>query len=384
MALLLAATAYSHASRAADIGQPMVEPDWYLSVFGGASFAQGLATISSQKEIRLNDGFLLGGAIGRNLGEGLRSELEISYATNDNDWAQELAGGTKYELNGSTSAVFVLGNLWKDIRLSDTVQPYVGGGVGVGILNSDSESVDVDWDIDGFGLAGQLGAGLRFALTERLAVDAGYRLRAVVDASSNNGDNDNGVFSFYSHGVQLGASYALGADSRIIGAAGDPSSWYVSLFAGAIFTETGWNYGGSSYLIDHKTGFTVGGAVGTHIAPELRAELELSYARSKLENYSERDNDTQDASGDLEQGFILANIWKDFEFGLFTPYIGGGIGVGVLHFDDSELDSDKMSNDTNIGLAGQFRCRRPDGGRRQHVDRGRLSLQEHSRCSPDR
>lgn len=354
LALVLAATVYSQAGRAADISQPVAEPDWYLSVFGGASFAHGHATIDDQKDLKFDDGFLLGGAIGRDIGNGFRSELELSYATNDNDKAQDFTGGTKYELTGSTSAVFILGNLWKDIRLSDSVQPYLGGGIGVGILSSNSESNDVDWDVDGVGLAGQFGAGLRFALTERLALDAGYRLRAVIDASSDNGDDDNGVFSYYSHGVQLGASYALGEGSQIMAGSDDPSSWYVSVFAGAVFSETGWNYGGSSYLIDHKTGFTVGGAVGTHIAPELRAELELSYARSKLKNYSESDGDNEDASGTLEQGFLLANIWKDFEFGWVTPYIGGGLGIGALHFDNGELDDDKMSDDTNIGLAGQF------------------------------
>src|SRR5262245_49079555 len=92
LALLLAATGYSQSADAADISPPVAEPDWYLSVFGGASFAQSHATIEDQKEIELEDGFLLGAAIGREIGGGLRSELEISYATNDNDWAQDFTG----------------------------------------------------------------------------------------------------------------------------------------------------------------------------------------------------------------------------------------------------------------------------------------------------
>ena len=178
------------------------------------------------------------------------------------------------------------------------------------------KSDDEDWDLDGVGLAGQLGAGIRFALSDRLAVDAGYRLRSVIDVSSNNGEDDNGAFSHYSHGLQLGASYALGEDSRIMTASDEPGSWYVSLFGGAVFTEVNWNYDGSSYLIDHKTGFTVGAAIGTHIAPELRIELELSYAESKLKDYFETDGEVEDASGTSEQGFILANVWKDFRVGM--------------------------------------------------------------------
>ena len=204
------------------------------------------------------------------------------------------------------------------------------------------------------GLAGQLGAGIRFALSERLAMDVGYRLRSVIDVASENGSEDNASFSYDSHGVQLGASYSLGENSRIMVESDEPSSWYVSLFAGAVFSETSWNYDDSSYFIDHRTGFTVGAALGTHIAPGLRAELELSYAESKLKEYFEFSNVPDVASGFSEQIFILANVWKDFDLGWVTPYVGGGVGVGGLHMKHGQFSTSDISNDTQFGLAGQF------------------------------
>jgi opacity protein-like surface antigen len=346
---------YSASAQAADVAPPPAEADWYVSLFGGVSFGRAHATVNGQEDIRLDDGFLLGGAIGRDIGYGFREELEVSYVTNDNDKSRDDATDDWEGRSGDTSALFILGNMWRDFRISDSIQPYVGAGLGVGIVDSDSNSDEEDWDVDGPGLAGQLGAGLRVAVSDRLAIDLGYRIRSVIDVSSDakNDNEDNIVFSYYSQGVQLGASLALGEDSVIM-ATDEPAPWYVSLFAGAIFTDVGFNYDGSAYFIDTKTGFTIGAALGTHIAPELRAELEVSYARSKLDKYWDRDEPKQDADGNIEQGFILANIWKDFHWGWITPYVGAGVGIGILHFDNADLDEDEISDDTQFGWAGQF------------------------------
>ena len=364
-AIALGIALSSQAARAADPMEEAFGPDWYVSVFGGMSFARGNASYSGDDyDIRLKDGYSIGAAMGRHLGNGFRAESELSYVRNSNkSW--ENSGGDPYEpLDGETSAVFMLGNLWKDFRISDRVQPYVGGGLGTAYLMSDGDDNDGDgWDDSSIGLAAQFGAGVRFAVTDRMALEAGYRLKAVIDASFD-GDPDfgdqNGAFSFYSHSAQLGLSYALGEGSQIMSMESDePSAWYVSVFGGGVFPEkTSWEYNGTVYALDHKTGFTIGAAVGTHLAPGLRAELELSYLRAALDSFSPEATSVGDASGHLEQAYLLANVWKDFNLGMISPYIGGGVGFGSARFDNGTTENINggviIGDDTGYGLAGQF------------------------------
>lgn len=355
-AIALGIALSSPIARAADPMEQAYGPDWYVSVFGGASFANMHGTYNgSQYDVRLKDGFSIGAAVGRHIGNGFRAESELSYVQNANKAYRSDDGSLNPDMNGETAALFMFGNLWKDIRLSDTVQPYVGAGLGTGLLIAE-ESDDHNWDDSSIGLAAQLGGGVRIALSDRIALDAGYRLRAVIDATFHSvDDNENGVFSSYSHSAQLGLSYALGEGSGNLHAdGGEPSDWYVSVFAGGVKTDTVWNYADQAYSIDHKTGFTIGGAVGTHLAPGLRTELELSYARSALDSYSTDGDGSEPASGHLEQGFLLANIWKDFNLGMLSPYIGGGLGFGAIHLEDGEFGDETETNDTGYGLAGQF------------------------------
>jgi opacity protein-like surface antigen len=357
-AIALGIALSSQAARAADPVEQVLAPDWYVSVFGGMSFSRAQAGyFASQYEIKLKDGFSVGAAIGRQLGNGFRAESEISYVQNSNKAYRADNGSFDPDMNGETAAVFMLGNLWKDFRFSDTIQPYVGAGLGTATLIAD-ENDDHRWDDINIALAGQVGAGLRVGLTDHLALDVGYRLRAAIDATLNSAvdGDENAVLSYYSHTVQAGISYALGGDSQIMpSGGGDPADWYVSLFGGGVMTDTNWNYSNSSqYFIDHKNGFTVGGAIGTHLAPGLRAELERSYARSALDSYIDDSNDDNPAGGHMDQGFLLANLWKDFDAGMLTPYIGGGIGFGLAQFDNADLDGDVLSEDTGLGFAGQF------------------------------
>ena len=347
----------SQGAQAADAMEQAYGPDWYVSVFGGVSFARAhTGYVSSQYDIKLKDGFSVGAAVGRHIGNGFRKESELTYVKNANKAYRTNNGAFDPDMNGDTASLFLFGNLWKDIRLSDSVQPYIGGGLGTGLLTA-KESQENNWNDSRVGLAAQLGVGVRVALSDRVALDAGYRVRAVIDASLHSvGGDDNSEYSFYSHSAQLGLSYALGESSQILhGAGNEPSDFYVSVFAGGAHTDSALNYSNSGpYQIDHKMGFTIGGAVGTHIAPGLRTEFELSYIRSALDNVSFNQSTSSPASGHLEQGYLLGNIWKDFNLGMLTPYIGAGIGFGAMHYDNGNLDGNIISNDTGYGLAGQF------------------------------
>ncbi len=341
---------------AADALAPPPATDSYISIFGGYNLARAhMAYNTSQYSYDLKDGFTVGAAYGRHIGNGFRAESELSYVANDMSSTSD-GFGDFHLTSGHVRSLFLLGNIWKDFRLTDTVQPYIGVGLGTAYL--DFKDVDYNSVNDtGFAFAGQIGAGVRVALSEKLALDASYRLRAAMDASLENlGTDDNAEASHFSHTAQLGVTYALGDGQVMPQGSGDPSDWYVSLFAGGVQNRTVFNYsdGGETYLIDHKRGFTVGGAAGTHLAPGLRAELELSYLRSALKSYSSEGGPSDVATGDLNQTYLLFNLWKDFDVGMLTPYVGGGFGIGSLQFDNAELDGSLLSGERGYGFAGQF------------------------------
>lgn len=119
----------------------------------------------------------------------------------------------------------------------------------------------------------------------------------------------------------------------------EESIFYVSLFGGASFLDdvdtlqdydTGNDF---SYSLNTKTGYIVGGAIGARVWDPVRAEVELSYARWKADDYTGEilpggTDFADETSGHLSATYLLANLWIDIENDTaFTPYVGGGAGV---------------------------------------------------------
>jgi opacity protein-like surface antigen len=137
------------------------------------------------------------------------------------------------------------------------------------------------------------------------------------------------------------------------------SGLYISVLGGGDWSEDQLNYrfaantGGPvppAYYAyqDHEpdTGFVVGGAIGYNLCcwlPGLRGELEVSYRRTSISGYHEDGTDNlastaqvPNETGQIEGHFssfaLMANVWYDFDFGGFNPYIGGGVGWGQSRF----------------------------------------------------
>jgi opacity protein-like surface antigen len=339
---------------------PVMDYDtWYVSVFGGYNLARVHASFSTDHyDIKMKDGFTVGIAAGSYVADGVRMERELSYVRNSNKSARYAGGDSFDPQDGKMSGVFLMNNIWKDFQLSDQFQPYVGGGIGVALLSGDGSGYSDPYDFSGeLAFAMQAGAGLRYAMTDRLALDIGYRYRAAMDASYDGAPdgNQNGAFSFRNHTLQAGLTYAFGGNGVVMPAATGDSGAYVSVFAGGVFpSETSWEYEGTIYALNQKNGFTVGAAVGTQLAPGVRGEVELSHVSSKLSSVEFDSSSSDPASGTFSQNYLLMNVWKDFNLGMVHPYIGAGIGVGFLGFDGGVADGSDLSNETGIGIAGQF------------------------------
>jgi opacity protein-like surface antigen len=346
-------------SAGADALQDIFGANPYISVFGGGNIARGNTNyLDDVFDVRLNTGFTVGAAVGSSIGHGLRFERELSYQHNTNDKTRSFAAGNFFDISGDTEAVFLLANLWKDIDIG-MGSVYMGGGIGTAFIDSNTELGGGGWNDSGIALAAQLGAGLRIPVSDRLALDLGYRLKGAMDAPFDRHENVlNAAMTVYSHTAQLGLSYALGEGSQIMPVAdidASAPSWYISVFGGGAVPEDVALDLGLVYAIEGKTGFTLGAAAGTHLAPGLRGELELSYLRHAVDGYTFLGGQaTGDASGDMEQTFLLANIWKDFQLGVFSPYVGGGIGFGTTRFDNVTFGGSTVGDKAGLGLAGQL------------------------------
>ncbi len=197
--------------------------DWYVNLFGGYSTADktnfdfiDLAGISWDATHTWDNGFLIGGAIGTRVFDTVRAEVELSYQGIDAGNSSIIARGITNNDHGSNDAIFLLGNIWYDIDLGTPLIPYVGGGIGVAFVDQKIDIQAPGAPGGGVGTDGtdttfafQVGAGLKYHLTDKLALDLSYRFRGitgvdilgqVVGRNYNNQD-------IYTHNVLVGITY---------------------------------------------------------------------------------------------------------------------------------------------------------------------------------
>jgi opacity protein-like surface antigen len=222
----------SQTVQAADLEPVVEEParfDWYVSLFGGRKWGDGDVDLIWRRHVdcppqsacpvdregelhsEVEDGWLVGGAIGTQLSENIWADIEVSHARLDTetDVEERLLGVDQSVLNTAVDSdedklreLFVLANLWFGLPLSGIFSTYLGGGLGVahvdaelgfkpslvdGKLSSDIPSVSME--ADGWSFAYQLGVGLLIGLSENVLTDIGYRLKVIPNV-----DLDDPVF----------------------------------------------------------------------------------------------------------------------------------------------------------------------------------------------
>lgn len=122
---------------------------WYLRGDGGWSWLNA--------DDDGNSVFVLGGGVGYQINDNLRTDLR-------GDWA-----GLG---NSDSSFTTVLGNVYFDIPTDTIITPYLGAGLGYGW----AETTGGDDDGVAFGLM----AGVEVNLTDNLSADVGYRYRQIL------------------------------------------------------------------------------------------------------------------------------------------------------------------------------------------------------------
>lgn len=147
-----------------------------------------------------------------------------------------------------------------------------------------------------------------------------------------------------------------------------PAAWSFSVFGGASWLndfDAGDDFG-STLDFSYDTGFLVGGTLGYTFVDWARTELEIAYAGYDLASLSEDGGfPIGNNGGDLGVLTVMGNLWLGFNMlpvvgdpvnsvgaGLgFSPYFGGGLGVGFIDGTVDGLLGDWDGSDT--GLAWQ-------------------------------
>jgi opacity protein-like surface antigen len=201
---------------------PTGDHDFFYS--GGAS---STAT-SAEAQVDLENGFMAGLAIGAQVNEWLRAEVEVSGHWHEAEGSALLGfittvpGSTpsappvstpatsSANLDGDGTAMFVLANAWFELPVGEAIRPYVGGGVGIGRLDVDLETsggVSVINDSD-WAFAYQVGAGFAFGITPGAAIDIGYRYKVInnaeLEATAPSGAGFDVETDYKSHNVLVG------------------------------------------------------------------------------------------------------------------------------------------------------------------------------------
>jgi opacity protein-like surface antigen len=149
--------------------------------------------------IESDSGLALGVAAGYDLGNNIRVEGEIAYQQNDLDKVS--AFGVDVDLAGDTSSLAFLLNGYYDFVTKSVFTPFVSAGLGF-------TKVEVnDFNVPGSGLpssndddtvfAYQVGAGVDYAVNEKITIDFKYRYLGTSDPEFDTSTVEYSSHNFY-------------------------------------------------------------------------------------------------------------------------------------------------------------------------------------------
>lgn len=162
---------------------------WYVQGNAGVGFESRL---QGSPERRTDPGWGVGGAAGRDFGNGWRADGEIVYFSADNNRGQ----------TGSTDVLAGFANVYYDFLHDTAWRPFIGVGVGGARVQSQGEGSDA-------GFAYQAKVGVDHPFTDRLTGEVAYRYIGVTDVKAGSGLS-RFYGDYHTHAVTVGLRYAFG------------------------------------------------------------------------------------------------------------------------------------------------------------------------------
>lgn len=182
---------------------PIANPtssDFYVSLFGGASFKIGDTNFTNgitALDTEFDTGYLVGGAVGyrwRNFefnGFTPRTEIEVNYFDTNLDSINFSGNGPAQEVlagGSDISGVGLFGNLYVDYTNAfDTgLSPYVFGGVGAVFANLDIayNAGNLNLQDNDTAFAWQVGVGASYEVAKNVSLFTDVRYQQIVNLSS--------------------------------------------------------------------------------------------------------------------------------------------------------------------------------------------------------
>ncbi|MBI1213692.1 MAG: outer membrane beta-barrel protein [Alphaproteobacteria bacterium] len=212
-ALGLSAYAVGMADARTDYGQAK---GWYLGVEGGVNWMQdadgALDTPgpgSLPFEAQFDTGWAVLAEVGYRWESNWRLEFELGYRANDVDCVS-FNGGPCGPFNADVSQFTQMFNLVYDIPLDDRLTLSLGAGLGADAVTVDAPFFkDTTWVA-----AGQLIAGLNFALTDDIDLFINYRYFIADDPHINVAPFVQAGFDDAKHTVTIGLRFDLSPDDE--------------------------------------------------------------------------------------------------------------------------------------------------------------------------
>jgi OOP family OmpA-OmpF porin len=156
------------------------------------------------------------GALGQKYPSGFRIEGEISYRNNGFDDFKASGSATfsgvtytgtnvPVPISGDISSLGFMTNVAYDFMKGKKIHPYVLAGIGAAKISVDSADLADDND---FVFAYQVGAGIKYDVSKKVALGISYRLFGTSDPEFTDGETDFSM-EYLNHSVLFGLTYSF-------------------------------------------------------------------------------------------------------------------------------------------------------------------------------
>lgn len=157
--------------------------------------------------MEFDSGVALSAAVGYRI-QNFRFEGEIGYQLNDFD--QQEAFGLDIDLGGDLTSLSFLANVYYDFPTNSKFTPFISAGLG--LVQVDINDLHIPgspqepYNDDDTVFAGQVGAGVSYAVNEMIDLEVKYRYFMADDLEFSDGSTLDGPSS---HNVYLGMRYTF-------------------------------------------------------------------------------------------------------------------------------------------------------------------------------